>query len=96
MFYGGYPMNMNMNMGMMGMGGMNNPYMFPPPRLNPNPKPIPNLFNEQFNAFKASRDSASPDIKTVYPLKRAAFHAAIAYKIYLDKLKRRGCTFECP
>ena len=32
--------------------------------------------------------------KTVYPLKRSAYHVAIAYKIYLDKLKREGRNFD--
>jgi hypothetical protein len=30
----------------------------------------------------------------VYNLKRSAFHAGIAYKIYLDKLKKEGVSFE--
>lgn len=30
----------------------------------------------------------------MYPLKRSAYHVAIAYKIYLDKLKREGRSFE--
>lgn len=96
-FYGGFPtigMNgMNMNMNMMGIGMQgNSPFMFPSPSMNI--KPVPNLFNEQVNSFKSNPDKNSKDIKAVYPLKRSAYHVAIAYKIYLDKLKREGRSFE--
>lgn len=87
-------MGMNgMNMNMMGIGMQGNPpFMFPGQNLNM--KPVPNLFNQQVNSFKSNPDKNSKDIKAVYPLKRSAYHVAIAYKIYLDKLKREGRSFE--
>ena len=91
--FGGFPMNMNM--GMMGVN-MNMPggsqFGFPAAR---NQQPVANLFNEQVSSFKTIKnDNSSKDAKTVYPLKRSAYHVAISYKIYLDKLKREGRNFD--
>ena len=86
---GGFPMGMNMSM--MGVNMHNMSQMFQNPM---NQKPIVNLFNEQVSSFKSATTNSNKDLKTVYPLKRSAFHAAIAYKIYLDKLKREGRSFE--
>jgi uncharacterized damage-inducible protein DinB len=33
-------------------------------------------------------------VKVAYPLKRSAFHIAISYKIYLDKLKKEGQSID--
>ena len=57
-------------------------------------KPFQNLFSEQVKAFNSHPPESKPSQKEVYPIKRSAFHAAIAYKIYLDKLKKAGASFE--
>ena len=57
-------------------------------------KPFQNIFTEQVKAFNSFPPESKPNHKEVYPIKRSAFHAAIAYKIYLDKLKKEGATFE--
>jgi hypothetical protein len=80
---------LGMNIGMMGLG---QPFMFAP-QMQP-AKPIQNLFSEQVKTFKLPvTDNEISNIKTAYPLKRSAFHVAIAYKIYLDKLKKKGQSF---
>jgi hypothetical protein len=98
--YGGLPVGMNMNnLNIMGIGvpGMpNNPLLLNQNRNNM--KPIPNLFSEQYKSFKTVEQNppdAPKDTSSVYPLKRAAFHIAIAYKIYLDKIKQEGRSIEC-
>lgn len=78
------PMNMNMNMAMLGLG-MNNQIMMQPQPI----KPILNLFREQVKTYSQQPpQTPSKNAKEVYPLKRTAYHVAIAYKIYLDKLKK--------
>ena len=91
-FMGGIPpMGMNMNNNMMNMNmGPNNQYNAQPPKTSQ--QSSTNLFSEQLTTFKSS--DARPDVKTVYPLKRSAYHVAIAYKIYLDKLKKEGRSFD--
>ena len=76
-------MGMNMNMG-------NNLQFGMQPR---NMQQTQSLFSEQVNKFKTVKDEPRPDAKAVYPLKRSAYHVAISYKIYLDKLKREGRSF---
>jgi hypothetical protein len=85
---------LGMNMGMMGLNLPNGqPFMYPPQMRLP-AKPIQNLFNEQVKTFKLpAPDNEVSNIKTAYPLKRSAFHVAISYKIYLDKLKKEGQSF---
>ena len=84
--FGGYPMNMNMNMGMMNMGvqPMNNGQIGITPKNDQ--RPISSLFNEQVSSFKSQPENKDP--KVVFPLKRSAYHAAISYRIYIDKLKK--------
>ena len=94
--YGGIPvMNGMNNMNMMGMAmpnmAGNSQYMYHQPKMNQ--KPIQNLFNEQVKTFKAN-DTNKKETKIAYPLKRSAFHVAIAYKIYLDRVKQQGLSFD--
>lgn len=89
---GGIPVGMNMNnLAMMGIGMQNIPgnQRFVPPK----DQKI-NLFTQQVKAFKTIEQSTPKDPKVAYPLKRSAFHIAITYKIYLDKLKQEGRSLE--
>ena len=47
-----------------------------------------------FKKFEQNPTIATKETTSVYPLKRAAFHIAIAYKIYLDKIKQEGRSIE--
>lgn len=47
-----------------------------------------------FKKFEQNPTIAPKETTSVYPLKRAAFHIAIAYKIYLDKIKQEGRSIE--
>lgn len=77
----------------LGMGANGQQIMSAPPVRAP-VRPIQNLFSEQVKSFKLPAiDNEASNIKKAYPLKRSAFHVAIAYKIYLDKLKKEGETF---
>lgn len=82
-------MQIGLNMKLLGMG-MNNPLV-----MQQQSKPNLNLFNEQAKIYSTNKsdNNKSKNEKEVYPLKRAAFHVAIAYKIYLDKLKKGGASF---
>ena len=75
------------NMGMMNMNVQGNQQQGPMKVQQP-----ANLFTEQLTRFR-SNDSGC-DTKAVYPLKRSAYHVAISYKIYLDRLKKEGRTFD--
>ena len=90
--YGGLPASVGLNnLGMMGMGvpNMQNPhYLFAQNKAQP--KTYQNLFSEQLKSFKTIEVAGENDFKAAYPLKRSAFHIAISYKIYLDKLKQAG------
>lgn len=79
-----------MGMGMMNMGVSNNQqFMYAPYRQNM--KPIQNLFEQQLKSFKSvPAIGEERTIKKVYPLKISAYHVSIAYRIYLEKLKREG------
>lgn len=93
MFMTGVPLNMGagMNMNMMNMNMGNNPGMnFQGNKPQQPPFNPVNLFREQLSSFKVN----NKDAKTVFPLKRSAYHVAISYKIYLDKLKKEGRTFD--
>ena len=102
MFMAGMPMNVG-NMGNMpGMGNIGNMGMMnmnmqgnqqQQQQQGPTKQQQPaNLFNDQLTRFR-SNDS-DRDTKAVYPLKRSAYHVAISYKIYLDRLKKEGRTFD--
>lgn len=85
MMQGYMPMNALMEL------DLKNKYFMPQgTRLNP----VQNLFAEQLKAFKMP--SPGPTVselwKESFPLKRAAFHVGIAYKIYFDKLKSQGVS----
>lgn len=77
------------NLAMMGLNLSNTPL---PPKNNfplvRTEKPITNLFQEQLSSFKG--EQKPKDTRSAYPLKRSAFHIAIAYKIYLDKERKKG------
>lgn len=93
LMYGGLPVGMNINnLPMMNLNPQNMQNqasnIFNQPRINN--KAFTNLFQEQVSSFKTVPESTTKDSKAAYPLKRSAFHIAIAYKIYLDKLKREG------
>jgi hypothetical protein len=85
MMQGYLPMNALMEL------DLKNKYFMPQgARLNP----VQNLFAEQLKAFKMPppAPTVSKLWKESFPLKRAAFHVGIAYKIYFDKLKSKGVS----
>ena len=94
LIYGGLPVGMNMNnLAMMSVNpqnlqNMQNQYN----HASLKNRAFTNLFQEQVTSFKTVQESAEREAKSAYPLKRSAFHIAIAYKIYLDKLKKDGKT----
>lgn len=82
---------LGVNLGVIGINGlsMNASQLYP--------KPIQNLFTEQVKNYNTDINNNVPKnqldkayAKKVYPLKRNAYHVTIAYKIYLDKLKKDG------
>jgi hypothetical protein len=79
---------LGINFGVIGLNGLNI-------NLNHFEKPI-NLFSEQVKNYNTNLINTSKNqldkayVKKVYPLKRNAYHVTIAYKIYLDKLKKDG------
>ena len=84
--------SLGIGLGLIGLNGLN---------LNPNQmfqKPIQNLFSEQVKTYNTNINvppNSQLDkayVKKVYPLKRNAYHVTIAYKIYLDKLKKDGVS----
>jgi hypothetical protein len=83
-------------MGMMGVGmGLGMPSNMYPLQPMAQPKPPVNLFHEQVKALKQASKSPEKDrgglsFKEAFPLKRSAYHVTIAYRIYLDKLKKKG------
>ena len=94
MFNAGMPINFgNMaNMGMMSMNMQGNPNLN---YQNQNRgQANHSLFKEQLTRFKSYDDAGSRDPKQVFPLKRSAYHVAISYKIYLDRLKKEGRNFD--
>lgn len=83
-------------MGMMGVGmGLGMPSSMYPLQPMAQPKPPVNLFHEQVKALKQASKSQEKDrggltFKEAFPLKRSAYHVTIAYRIYLERLKKKG------
>jgi hypothetical protein len=86
-------MQLGLNMKFLGMG-MNNQLMVQQSQQQQFIRPCQNLFAEQVKAYNNNKPTTIvSNPKEAYPLKRAAYHVAIAYKIYLDKLKKDGQNF---
>ena len=101
MFSGGIPMSMNIS-GMQGMASIGGIAGMPQmgmmgqmPQQMPmqnTQKPPQNLFSEHVKSVLIESNKEKP--KKMFPLKRASYHAAISYTIYLDRLKKEGVSLE--